>query len=139
MRLLKLSVPRRLIGQGVKVGTNGIEVGWLHTMVYLVAHKQLVVLSNILVDLEGDDPFLGERARGGVEGSKAVLRVSVEASQSQTGTGRVIGDWLRAGGALGVGKQAHHRLVQAAARPVARRPHCSGLRSRRPRSEWWSG
>src|SRR5580693_6683002 len=112
VRLLKLKVPRRLIGQSVKVGANGIEVGWLHTMVYLVAHKQLVVLSDILVDFESNDPFLGECARGGVEGRKAILRGPVEASQSQTGTGSVISDWLRASGTLGVSKQTHHLLVQ---------------------------
>src|SRR6202043_750625 len=51
VRLLCLGVPRGLVRQGVKVGIDGIQIGWLQTMIHFIAPEQLIVLPDVLVDL----------------------------------------------------------------------------------------
>src|SRR5208337_3932915 len=112
VRLLDLNVPGRLVRQRVEVGADGVQIARLKPVVQLIAHEHVVVLRELLVDLEGNNPLVRQGGRACLERCYAGLGPGIEARQGQTVTGGVVGQRLGIAGAFGVGKQIHHLRVQ---------------------------
>ena len=137
VRFLHLHVPRRLVGQRVESGADGIQVSGLDAAVLLITAEQFVVLPDVLVDLEGQNPLRAQRRWSGLEGGGAGLSRRIEARQIDVVAGRAIGNGLRTARTRRAGKQLEHLVRTTGPLPAAGPARWPASRRRRPASEWW--
>ena len=113
MRFLELHVVRRLAGKRVEVGADGDRACRLQSVVALVAEEGVVVLADLLVQLEGQDPLRSQGA-GSTWTSLGARRSGCDCSRARIPLREALH------GCVGDGRGAARRRERSSHRPQHR-------------------